>query len=381
MNDASGAGTSLVRASGTTDATRAGIAAHDTPKCPISTSLVGGPAAWLSSAALELRTTVVPSTGSTKRSVARPSQNHVFANAALIIVGAFRPVTCGPSPQAVAKSLPSEWLPGTSGEPMRSSGVLNNPSGPGWTVPPALDRDPLRASPPRFVERELRAYRDCGILAKGFARVHCSGGGKDGLVAFSCKKRGCCPSCGARRMVDRAAHWIDRVLPDVPIRQWVLSLPFELRYRLGYDAKLLGGVRRVFLRAVQPWVERRMRDLGVPESRTGAVVCVQRHDSARRLDPHLHALVLDGVFTGLESSGSVEFHALPKPTDADIEGLVRSLCGRVVSFCTGGVRSATRATKSRVRSRCARLRRRRGGSRSVRGPVPASGGWVVGWTW
>ena len=33
-------------------------------------------------------------------------------------------------------------------------------------------------------------------------------------------------------MADTAAHLVDRVLPQVPIRQWVLSLPFALRYRL-----------------------------------------------------------------------------------------------------------------------------------------------------
>ena len=72
---------------------------------------------------------------------------------------------------------------------------------------------------PRFVERELYRYLQCGLLAFGFARVHCSGCGRDELVAFSCKGRGFCPSCGGRRMADSAAHLVDDVLPDVPIRQ------------------------------------------------------------------------------------------------------------------------------------------------------------------
>lgn len=45
------------------------------------------------------------------------------------------------------------------------------------------------------------------------------------LVAFSCKRRGICPSCTARRMADTAAYLVDRVLPSAPYRQWVLSLP------------------------------------------------------------------------------------------------------------------------------------------------------------
>lgn len=41
------------------------------------------------------------------------------------------------------------------------------------------------------------------------------------LVAFSCKKRGFCPSCGARRMAETAALLADEVLPERPLRQWV----------------------------------------------------------------------------------------------------------------------------------------------------------------
>ena len=43
--------------------------------------------------------------------------------------------------------------------------------------------------------------------------------------------RGFCPSCGGRRMADTAAHLVDRVLPEVPMRQWVLTLTYPLRYR------------------------------------------------------------------------------------------------------------------------------------------------------
>ena len=41
-----------------------------------------------------------------------------------------------------------------------------------------------------------------------------------------------------RRMVDTAARLTDEVLPHVPVRQWVLSLPFEIRYRLAWDGDL-----------------------------------------------------------------------------------------------------------------------------------------------
>src|SRR3990172_8151 len=83
----------------------------------------------------------------------------------------------------------------------------------------------------RFVECELRSFLDCGVLARGFLRVHCDDCGQDRVVAFSCKTRGICASCGGRRMADTAAHLVHRVLPVAPVRQWVLSLPFALRYQ------------------------------------------------------------------------------------------------------------------------------------------------------
>jgi len=88
---------------------------------------------------------------------------------------------------------------------------------------------------PANVEKELRAYLECGILAHGFVRVRCVDCAGDRVIAFSCQRRSFCPSCMGRRMVDTAARLTDEVLPRVPVRQWVLSLPYEIRYRLAWD--------------------------------------------------------------------------------------------------------------------------------------------------
>ena len=64
---------------------------------------------------------------------------------------------------------------------------------------------------PRFVEQEFRDFLRCGWLAGGFARFRCTSCGLDRLVAFSCKGRGFCPSCGGRRMTERAAHLVDHL--------------------------------------------------------------------------------------------------------------------------------------------------------------------------
>ncbi len=98
---------------------------------------------------------------------------------------------------------------------------------------------------PRYVEPELRAYLACGIHAHSFLRARCSAYGHELLVAFSCKRRGVCPSCNARRMCAAAAHITDALLPEVPVRQWVLSVPFELRLLPARNAAALSAVGRI----------------------------------------------------------------------------------------------------------------------------------------
>ena len=82
---------------------------------------------------------------------------------------------------------------------------------------------------PRFVVDEVEAFLKCGILAHGFIRVACDTCRENRVVAFACKRRGFCPSCLGRRMCDFAAHLRDHVMPHVPVRQWVLTVPVGLR--------------------------------------------------------------------------------------------------------------------------------------------------------
>ena len=50
-----------------------------------------------------------------------------------------------------------------------------------------LERQRLRdRHVPRFVERELQSFVDCGIMARGFLRIHCDACRLDRLVPFSC---------------------------------------------------------------------------------------------------------------------------------------------------------------------------------------------------
>ncbi len=175
---------------------------------------------------------------------------------------------------------------------------------------------------PGFVVNEFRKFLRCGVLAHGFARVRCGDCAFERLIPFSCKGRAICPSCGGRRMTERAVHLVDHVLPaDVPVRQWVLSVPHRLRYRLAYDHRLCRTVLHVFVRALRSAYRRRARNQGLPGGETGMVTSVQRFGGAVNAHLHFHTLVLDGVFVR-EPDGTLRFHPAAPPTEADVRRVV-----------------------------------------------------------
>jgi len=84
-------------------------------------------------------------------------------------------------------------------------------------------------------------------------------------------------------MAERAAHLVDHVLPAVPIRQWVLTLPHRLRYQLAWDHTLCRTVLAVYARALLGFERRRARRRGVADGETGAVTAIQRFGSGLNL--------------------------------------------------------------------------------------------------
>ena len=182
---------------------------------------------------------------------------------------------------------------------------------------------------PRYVEQELRAYLRCGVFAHGFVHCRCDDCGHDILVAFSCKQRGACPSCAGRRMSNTAAHLIDRVLPDVSVRQYVLSLPFELRALAAFKPEVLRAMARLFVESIFGLYRTRARRDGLMGGECGAVTFVQRFGGSLNLNVHMHVVVLDGVFVR-DADHGVVFHAAPPPTLVDLEAIVRRVRDRAL---------------------------------------------------
>jgi hypothetical protein len=133
-------------------------------------------------------------------------------------------------------------------------------------------------------------------------------------------------------MSDTAAHLVDRVFPDVPVRQWVLSFPHPLRYRLAYDAPLVSDVLAIFTRTVFASLIQRAREFGAAaKAQCGAVTFIQRFGSALNLHLHLHMLAIDGVYAA-DEDGHPQFQVLLAPDDEEIAHLTASLAEAITKL-------------------------------------------------
>jgi hypothetical protein len=218
-------------------------------------------------------------------------------------------------------------------------------------------RDSYEAPLPRYVEHDLRGYLRC-VQALGFVHCRCESCGHDLLVAFSCKGRGTCPSCAGRRMCDVAARLVDRVLPSVPVRQWVLSLLFELRGLAAFRADVLSALVRIFIEAVFARYRARGRAQGIGDPQPGAVTFVQRFGSSLNLNVHFHVCLLDGVFDR-DVHGRLRFRSAAEPTRDEMESIVRRVHKRIAGWLARFDRRAA-ATATAPLEACATIAMRRG---------------------
>ena len=130
----------------------------------------------------------------------------------------------------------------------------------------------------------------------------------------------------------RRQRLLDEVLPRVPLRQWVLSFPYEIRYRLAYDAEWVSKVLAVFLRVVGRWYRRQAQAMGHDRALWGSVTFVQRFGSSLNLNPHVHVLMLDGVYVdGDEAPG---FVAAPPLSEQAVRQIVETSARRIIRLCT-----------------------------------------------
>jgi len=191
----------------------------------------------------------------------------------------------------------------------------------------------LRDKPlPAHVVKEFYDFLDCGILAKGFLRVACTKCQDEKLVAFACRGRGFCPACMGRRMNETAVFLVDHVLPMLPIRQWVLSFPFPIRYILAKNPKHITKCLQIYLRVIDGFYISQARTNEISgKIKCAAVTAIQRFGGSVNLNVHFHSLTPDGVFA-TDSDGVEHFHRLPGPTDLDVKKTIQKISKRILNY-------------------------------------------------
>ncbi len=203
-------------------------------------------------------------------------------------------------------------------------------------------RDQAERPVPGYVEEELRGYLECGILCFGFGRALCTGCGQGFVIAFSCKGRGVCPSCNGRHMAQTAAHLVDHVIPPVPVRQWVISVPKRLRCFLANRPEAVAALTKIFLAEIERLLSAAAAvtiDAAAPAAarpRLGAISFLHRFGSALNHHVHLHVCATDGVFMpaagGAGCCVSPAFLPARSVTQADLATVTERVRRRVIRW-------------------------------------------------
>lgn len=80
---------------------------------------------------------------------------------------------------------------------------------------------------------------------------------------------------------------VDEVLPHQPMRQWVLSVPFPLRFLFASNPEAMTGVLGIVYRTIATHLTHKAA-FTKPMAQTGAVTLIQRFGSALNLSIHFH---------------------------------------------------------------------------------------------
>jgi hypothetical protein len=147
-----------------------------------------------------------------------------------------------------------------------------------------------------IIKEVVEKYLDCGNPRCGFARIRCPRCRAEHLLTFSCKTRGFCPSCHAKRL-EEWGEWIrETLLLDVPHRQVVFTIPKMLRVFFKFKRKILGDLCRCAVRAILLYFQAMAGKTLEP----GIVGVVQTFGDRINFHPHLHFLVTEG---GVDEAG------------------------------------------------------------------------------
>ena len=129
-------------------------------------------------------------------------------------------------------------------------------------------------------------------------------------------------------MAESAALLVDEVLPEQPVRQWVLSFPYPLRFLFASQPAIMTGVLGIVYRAIATHLVHKA-GFTRKTADTGAVTLIQCFGSALNLNIHFHMLFLDGVYIAGTKGASVRFHRVNEPSSGELAQVVHQIAHRV----------------------------------------------------
>ena len=129
-------------------------------------------------------------------------------------------------------------------------------------------------------------------------------------------------------MAESAALLVDEVFPEQPVRQWVLSFPYPLRFLFASRPAIMGHVLGIVYRCIATHLTSKA-GYSCTVTRTGAVTLIQRFGSALNLNLHFHMLFLDGVYVDSATGSSTRFRWVKAPTGAELTRLTHTIAQRV----------------------------------------------------
>jgi Putative transposase len=128
-------------------------------------------------------------------------------------------------------------------------------------------------------------------------------------------------------MADSAALLVDEVLPHEPLRQWVLSVPFPLRFLFASQHVVMAKVLGIVYRTIATHLTEKA-GFTKTTSQTGAITLIQRFGSALNLNIHFHMLFLDGVYISGKNGTSARFRWVKAPTHDEVTQLTHCIAQR-----------------------------------------------------
>jgi len=144
-----------------------------------------------------------------------------------------------------------------------------------------------------FVDSVVARYLDCGVAESGFARLRCEACGAEKLLTLSCKQRGICPSCDAKRAAAFAAFLKDEILENVGHTLFTFTLPKMLRVYFMHHRELLSDLARLAYETIHELMCQAVDD---QEVRPGVVAVPQTFGSLINPHPHVHCLASRGAW-------------------------------------------------------------------------------------